>query len=64
MVGTMFEVANGRYTVERVTDALETGDRELAGITAPGCGLTLVEVMYPDYFWRGDPPAIGGPYLP
>lgn len=64
MVGTMFEVANGRFEVDRVRRALESGAREDAGITAPGCGLTLVEVRYPDHPWCGDPPRLGGSYLP
>lgn len=64
MAGTLLEVANGRFSVDRVQMALETGDREAAGITAPGCGLTLVEVRYPGSPWSEPPPHIGGPYVP
>jgi tRNA pseudouridine38-40 synthase len=46
MVGTLVAVALGKMTTAGVARALETGDRTLAGQTAPAHGLTLVEVFY------------------
>ncbi len=47
MVGTLLEVGNGRRTLESITEALEGGDRALAGKTAPPQGLFLKMVFYP-----------------
>jgi tRNA pseudouridine38-40 synthase len=46
MVGTAVDVGLGRRTLDDVRAALETGDREKAGRTAPPDGLYLVEVRY------------------
>jgi len=46
MVGTLVEVAEGRFTVPQVTEILESRDRARAGQTAPPYGLELVEVVY------------------
>ncbi|MFZ5476397.1 MAG: tRNA pseudouridine(38-40) synthase TruA [Myxococcota bacterium] len=46
MVGTALDVGMGRRTLDDVRAALETGDRERAGRTAPPDGLYLVEVRY------------------
>ncbi|MCK9461209.1 MAG: tRNA pseudouridine(38-40) synthase TruA [Proteobacteria bacterium] len=46
IAGTLVGVGLGRMSAESVARALETGDRTLAGQTAPACGLTLVEVFY------------------
>ena len=46
MVGTAIDVGLGRRTLAEVREALETGDREKAGRTAPPDGLYLVEVFY------------------
>jgi len=46
MVGTAIDVGLGRRTLDDVRAALETGEREKAGRTAPPDGLYLVEVRY------------------
>jgi tRNA pseudouridine38-40 synthase len=47
MVGTAIEVGLGRRSLDQVRAALTTGQRSLAGRTAPPDGLYLVEVRYP-----------------
>ncbi|MEM6291247.1 MAG: tRNA pseudouridine synthase A [Myxococcota bacterium] len=47
MVGTLVEVGLGRRTPGNIVDLLRTPDRTQAGMTAPACGLTLVEVRWP-----------------
>ena len=44
--GTLVEVAVGKRDVQSVAHALAKGDRTLAGMTAPPCGLTLLTVFY------------------
>jgi len=46
IAGTLVAVGLGKMTAGDVARVLETGDRTLAGQTAPACGLTLVEVFY------------------
>lgn len=46
MTGTLLEAAYGTRTPQQITDALMTGDRRLAGFTAPPCGLYLSHVTY------------------
>jgi len=48
MVGTLVDVARGRRSVDAVRAAAETGDRRLAGATAPPHGLCLEQVHYED----------------
>lgn len=48
MVGTAIEVGQGRRSLADVREALTTGQRSLAGRTAPPDGLYLVEVRYPE----------------
>jgi tRNA pseudouridine38-40 synthase len=45
-VGTILDVVSGRLSMEDVQQALQTGDRHLAGATAPAHGLFLDEVWY------------------
>lgn len=45
-VGTLLDVQAGRLTHTDVRQALDTGDRSLAGATAPPLGLFLDEVWY------------------
>ena len=45
--GTLVEVGQGRKNVHDVTEALESGQRKLAGITAPANGLYFLSVIYP-----------------
>ncbi len=61
MVGTLVEIAGGIHPPTLVDELFEAGDRELAGRTAPGKGLTLRRVHYPDFPWQQPPPSIGGP---
>jgi tRNA pseudouridine38-40 synthase len=46
IAGTLVAVGLGKMAADGVARVLETGDRTLAGQTAPACGLTLVEVLY------------------
>ena len=46
LVGTILDVTAGRLTEDDIRCALETGDRNHAGITAPACGLFLDNVWY------------------
>ena len=47
MVGTLVEVGRGRWPPERVPEIIASGDRRLAGPTAPPQGLCLQWVKYP-----------------
>ncbi|MEZ5306261.1 MAG: tRNA pseudouridine(38-40) synthase TruA [Pyrinomonadaceae bacterium] len=46
IVGTLLEVGRGEKDNETVETAIVTGNRDLAGVTAPAHGLTLKEVQY------------------
>lgn len=46
IAGTLIEVGMGRRSIETVKEAIETGERILAGPTAPAKGLTLVRIDY------------------
>ncbi len=46
IVGTMLEVGRGERDPDTIQAAIVSGDRELAGTTAPANGLTLREVQY------------------
>lgn len=46
IVGTLTEVAYGRFTPERVGEIVESRDRKNAGMTAPPEGLYLNSVIY------------------
>jgi len=46
IVGTLLEVGHGARDLETVQNAIVTGDRSLAGQTAPAHGLTLFNVEY------------------
>jgi len=47
MVGTLVEVGLGRRSADSIDALLSEPDRTRAGMTAPACGLTLVEVRWP-----------------
>ncbi|MBI5510516.1 MAG: tRNA pseudouridine(38-40) synthase TruA [Deltaproteobacteria bacterium] len=47
IAGTLVEVGLAKRSVAAVAHALESRDRKDAGVTAPPCGLTLLEVFYP-----------------
>jgi tRNA pseudouridine38-40 synthase len=46
IAGTLLEVGRGQMCASQVARAIESGQRSLAGATAPAKGLTLVEVRY------------------
>jgi tRNA pseudouridine38-40 synthase len=46
IVGTMLEVGRGEKDSDTIQTAIVTGDRSLAGTTAPANGLTLMKVYY------------------
>jgi tRNA pseudouridine38-40 synthase len=46
LAGTLLEVGRGERDSDTILAALASGDRDLAGTTAPACGLTLVSVDY------------------
>jgi tRNA pseudouridine38-40 synthase len=46
IVGTMIDVARGRFDMEDFIKILAVKDRNDAGVTAPACGLFLEEVIY------------------
>jgi tRNA pseudouridine38-40 synthase len=46
IVGTMLEVGRGEKDSDTIQTAIISGDRDLAGVTAPANGLTLVKVLY------------------
>ncbi len=46
IVGTLFEVAHGRFTPEYITEIIDNKDRKKAGPTAPPEGLYLNRVIY------------------
>lgn len=46
IVGTLIEVGKGRLSIEQVQQALQVGERELSGPTAPPHGLYLWKVSY------------------
>lgn len=48
LVGTLLEIARGRFIPDQVDDILASKDRRLAGPTAPARGLCLRRVEYRD----------------
>lgn len=50
IVGSLFEVGDGRRKPEWFSELLGVKDRTQAGITAPACGLYFVSVEYPVEF--------------
>ena len=46
LVGTLLEIGRGRFAPEQVERVLTSGDRALAGPTAPAAGLFLERVVY------------------
>jgi len=47
MVGTLKRLGEGKFTEAGIRAALDSGNREEAGPTAPPDGLYLTEVIYP-----------------
>jgi tRNA pseudouridine38-40 synthase len=48
MAGTLVDVGRGRFVPNHVAELLRAPDRRKAGVTAPACGLCLIEVVYPE----------------
>lgn len=46
IVGTLVKIGEGKMTAEDMKKVIDSGDRSLAGITMPPCGLTLLKVEY------------------
>lgn len=46
LVGTMIDVAKGRFTIAQFSEILNSRDRTKAGLAAPPQGLILEEVVY------------------
>jgi tRNA pseudouridine38-40 synthase len=46
IIGTLIEVGRGEKDSDTIQTAIVTGDRNLAGKTAPAHGLTLLKVDY------------------
>lgn len=46
MAGTLMAVGRGELDREAISEALQTGIRPTAAVTAPACGLTLLSVRY------------------
>jgi tRNA pseudouridine38-40 synthase len=46
MAGTLLALGRGELGCDSIREALETGNRPPAAVTAPACGLTLVRVRY------------------
>ena len=49
VVGTLFEVGQGRMEPDEVLSVIKSGDRNAAGASAPGEGLYLNRVVYPGF---------------
>lgn len=46
IAGTLVDIGTGKKSIDCITEAFETKDRNKLGITAPGHGLYLKEVIY------------------
>jgi len=46
MAGTLMAVGRGELDRDAISEALQTGIRPTAAVTAPACGLTLMSVRY------------------
>jgi len=53
LVGTLVTVGTGRLAISEFLHIVQSGDRSLAGTTAPACGLYLVEVSYDEHSQTG-----------
>jgi tRNA pseudouridine38-40 synthase len=48
IVGTLTELGRGRITINDLKRIIESGDRRLAGFSAPADGLYLIRIFYPE----------------
>ena len=46
MVGTLLDISRGSLAADTIPKIIASKDRKQAGMTAPACGLTLMEVFY------------------
>jgi tRNA pseudouridine38-40 synthase len=46
MTGTLVDIGRGRFRPDHVKTLLQSGERKQAGVTAPACGLCLINVVY------------------
>jgi tRNA pseudouridine38-40 synthase len=46
IIGTLVEIGSGKRSVNDIVRLLESGNRDLAGVTAPPQGLCLMQVWY------------------
>jgi len=46
IAGTLLAAGRGELDAKHIARAINEGDRSLAGVTAPACGLTLLSVRY------------------
>ena len=46
MAGTLLEIGLGKREAESISETFETKNRQMAGETLPGKGLTLLSVEY------------------
>lgn len=53
LVGSMVEVARGKWSVAHFTELLNRPDRKSHTVTAPAHGLALMQVSYPDEIQPG-----------
>jgi len=53
IAGTLLNVGRGKLDPEAVTRALESGERDEAGPTAPACGLYLARALYSEPVFQG-----------
>ncbi len=52
IVGTLFEINEGKTAMKDLQQIIVSGDRSNAGRSAPAHGLTLVEIKYDQSDWR------------
>lgn len=48
IVGTMIMAGRGRISIQSFEEIIQRKDRSLAGFSAPACGLSLINVTYPE----------------
>ena len=46
MIGTLVDIGKGKISSISIKDIINNKDRNKAGVTAPACGLYLIEVGY------------------
>ncbi|MGN0335106.1 MAG: tRNA pseudouridine(38-40) synthase TruA [Lachnospiraceae bacterium] len=49
IAGTLMKVGSSDIEPEKITEIIESKNRQLAGPTAPARGLTLVKIKYPEF---------------